>query len=67
MTYSVFPPASSGIPEGNTAARPASPEIGDTYYNGELGILEIYNGSDSSNRFIKNPHLPVTFLPHEED
>lgn len=31
-----------GIPKGNTSSRPASPSIGDVYYNGELGQLEIY-------------------------
>jgi hypothetical protein len=34
-----------GIPSGNTAARPGSPVIGDTYYNGTLELLEIYNGT----------------------
>ena len=38
-------PAKGGIPSGNTAARPSSPVIGDTYYNGQLEILEIYNGT----------------------
>jgi hypothetical protein len=39
-------PSKGGIPSGNTAARPSSPAIGDTYYNGETGILEIYTSSD---------------------
>jgi hypothetical protein len=34
-----------GIPSGDTDDRPSSPVIGDTYYNGELGQLEIYNGT----------------------
>ena len=38
-------PAKGGIPSGNTAARPGGPVIGDTYYNGQLEILEIWNGS----------------------
>jgi hypothetical protein len=38
-------PQKLGIPSGNTAARPGSPVIGDTFYNGELEILEIYNGT----------------------
>jgi hypothetical protein len=38
-------PSKGGIPSGNTAARPGSPVIGDTFYNGELEILEIYNGT----------------------
>lgn len=46
MGLSQFPPAAGGIPTGNTAARPASPVIGDVYYNGQLGILEIYDGTN---------------------
>jgi hypothetical protein len=40
------PTPDSGIPSGDTAGRPAAPVIGDTYYNGELELLEIYNGSE---------------------
>jgi FkbM family methyltransferase len=47
MGSTIFPANSeSGIPSGNTASRPTSPVIGDTYYNGTLGILEMYTGSD---------------------
>ena len=35
----------SGIPFGNTANRPASPVIGQPYYNGQVEALEIYNGT----------------------
>jgi hypothetical protein len=45
MAFNQFP-SKGGIPSGNTAGRPGSPVIGDTYYNGELEILEIYNGDD---------------------
>jgi hypothetical protein len=38
-------PDTGGIPSGNTAGRPASPVIGDTYYNGQTEALEIYNGT----------------------
>lgn len=38
-------PFKGGIPSGNTAGRPGSPVIGDTYYNGQLEILEIWNGT----------------------
>lgn len=34
-----------GIPFGNSAGRPANPIVGDTYYNGQLEALEIYNGT----------------------
>lgn len=44
MTFQQYP-FKGGIPSGNTAGRPGSPVIGDTYYNGQLEILEIYNGT----------------------
>jgi hypothetical protein len=44
MTFQQYP-FKGGIPSGNTASRPGSPVIGDTYYNGQLEILEIYNGT----------------------
>jgi hypothetical protein len=34
-----------GIPKGNTASRPSSPNIGDVYYNGQLVQLEIYTAN----------------------
>ena len=37
----IYKSSVSGIPSGNTSSRPSSPVIGDTYYNGQLGILEI--------------------------
>ncbi len=44
MSFSQYP-FKGGIPSGNTAGRPSNPVIGDTYYNGQLEILEIYNGT----------------------
>jgi hypothetical protein len=38
-------PSKGGIPSGNTASRPGSPVVGDTFYNGQLGYLEIFNGT----------------------
>jgi hypothetical protein len=46
MTISQFPLPEGGIPTGNTADRPANPVIGDVYYNGQLGLLEIFNGTN---------------------
>jgi len=34
-----------GTPFGTTANRPANPAVGQTYYNGTLGYLEIYTAS----------------------
>jgi hypothetical protein len=46
MAIQQFPlPEAAGIPSGDTAGRPASPVIGDTYYNGTLGFLEMYTAS----------------------
>ena len=45
MTISQFPLPEGGIPTGDTAGRPANPVVGDVYYNGQLEILEIYNGT----------------------
>ena len=44
MTFQQYP-SKLGIPSGNTAGRPTNPVIGDTYYNGQLEILEIWNGT----------------------
>jgi hypothetical protein len=38
-------PSKGGVPGGNTASRPSSPVIGDTYYDGQVGALVIYDGT----------------------
>jgi mucin-19 len=48
MAINKLNPIEGGVPKGDTANRSVefpSPEIGDVYYNGELEILEIYNGT----------------------
>ena len=49
MGINVFPQPSSsytaGTTFGNTAARPASPVIGQTFYNGTTGAFEVWNGT----------------------
>lgn len=35
----------AGIPSGETGDRPTNPSIGDQFYNGTLGVLEIYTSS----------------------
>jgi hypothetical protein len=42
MTFQQYP-QKGGIPSGSTAGRPSGAVEGDTYYNGELGLLEIYS------------------------
>jgi hypothetical protein len=34
-----------GVPKGTTAQRPTSPAVGDVFYNGTLGCLEIYTAT----------------------
>jgi hypothetical protein len=55
MTFQQYP-FKGGIPSGNTAGRPSNPVIGDTYYNGQLEILEIYNGT----AWVANSAPPAT-------
>ena len=45
MAIQQFPLPAGGIPSGNTANRPSSPVIGDTYYDGTLGFLLIWDGT----------------------
>ena len=45
MAISQFPIPAGGIPTGDTAGRPASPVIGDVYYDGTLGFLLIWDGT----------------------
>lgn len=42
MSFQQYP-FKGGIPTGQTAARPSSPQVGDVFYNGETGVLEIYS------------------------
>ena len=37
--------ALGGVPFGTSSTRPANPQIGQTYYNGTLGVQEIYTSS----------------------
>jgi len=37
--------ALGGVPFGTSSTRPSSPSIGQTYYNGTLGVQEIYTSS----------------------
>jgi hypothetical protein len=57
------------IPSGTTANRPASPAVGDQYYNGTLGVLEIYTssgwlpatGANDFNVALTGTHTSTTF------
>lgn len=45
MSISQFPPSGGDVPTGEQSARPSSPVIGDVFYNGTSGMLEIYSGT----------------------
>jgi hypothetical protein len=47
--------SNSGIPFGNTAARPASPSLGQPYFNGEIGRLELYSSNGWQNIVQETP------------
>ncbi len=47
-----------GVPKGETADRPASPSIGDVFYNGTLGVLEIYRSTGWQT--IGSPDAPTS-------
>jgi hypothetical protein len=57
-------PFKGGIPTGTTAQRPSSPAIGDVFYNGDLGLLEIYTsaGWQPSSAPSGTPAIVVTDL-----
>ena len=44
MAFSSYP-AKGGIPSGETSVRPSSPVTGDTFYDGTLGFLLIWEGT----------------------
>ena len=50
-----------GVPKGATADRPSSPSIGDVFYNGTLGYLEIYTafGWFAASTIAPQPPLSV--------
>lgn len=58
-----------GTPFGTTANRPSYPQVGQTYYNGTLGYLEIYTeagwiaatGANDFSLNITGPYTTVTF------
>lgn len=47
--------SNSGIPFGNTASRPASPSLGQPYFNGEVGRLELYSSNGWQNIVQETP------------
>ena len=49
--------SNSGIPFGNTAARPASPSLGQPYFNGEVGRLELYSSNGWQNIVQETPGI----------
>lgn len=62
MTISQFPIPAGGVPTGTTAQRPSNPSIGDVFYNGSLGILEIFtsDGWKTCSAAPDKPTIAVT-------
>ena len=55
-----------GVPKGATADRPSSPSVGDVFYNGTLGCLEIY----TSQGWVANsapPAIPTVGTPTQSN
>jgi hypothetical protein len=47
--------SSSGIPFGNTSGRPANPSLGQPYFNGQIGRLELYSSNGWQNIVQETP------------
>jgi len=47
--------SNTGIPFGNTEGRPASPSLGQPYFNGEVGRLELYSSTGWQNIVQETP------------
>jgi hypothetical protein len=64
----IYKSSNSGTPFGDTASRPANPQLGQTYYNGTLGYLEIYTsagwipatGANDFSLNLSGPHTSIT-------
>ena len=58
------------IPSGTTANRPASPVVGDQYYNGRIGALEVYTSTGwktatiASGNTASRPSSPYVGQPY---
>ncbi len=63
MSFQQYP-FKGGVPTGTTAQRPGSPSIGDVFYNGDLGLLEIYTsvGWQPSSAPSGTPSIVLTDL-----
>ena len=51
-----------GVPKGATADRPSSPSIGDVFYNGDLGYMEMYTAQGWFAATPINPGIPTSVV-----
>jgi hypothetical protein len=51
------------IPTGNTASRPANPQLGSLRYNTTLGYVEVYTLSDGMQQLVLYQQLLMLLLP----
>jgi hypothetical protein len=54
--------SSSGIPFGNTANRPANPQIGQPYFNGEESRLELYTSATGWQNIVQETPAVVNVV-----
>ena len=51
-----------GVPKGTTAQRPTSPAVGDVFYNGDLGYMEMYTAQGWFAATPINPGIPTSVV-----
>ena len=51
-----------GVPKGITADRPSSPSVGDVFYNGDLGYMEMYTAQGWFAATPINPGIPTSVV-----
>lgn len=51
-----------GVPKGATADRPSSPSVGDVFYNGDLGYMEMYTAQGWFAATPINPGIPTSVV-----
>ena len=51
-----------GVPKGATADRPSSPSVGDVFYNGDVGYMEMYTSLGWIAATPINPGIPTSVI-----
>jgi hypothetical protein len=61
MAVSKLNPSAGGVPYGDNAKRPANPEIGRLFSNGEAGRLELYTSTGWQNIVQETPGVAAIY------